>query len=193
MPNRSVTAGPTETPKRFRADAFARHLLVPIEGLLPALGGVSKPGLPELSRLVQRFRASPKIVSIQLYDAKLIELNRKQEWMALTAPALAARFGWSDFYVALQAESDTRRAPQRLLTRATAGYEAGIVSLPFIAGLRGISVDDVAAEFAEQGIRPGIDAAAVDSASLIPPSPDYAGPDVDFSDLDALEAEDPGE
>jgi len=180
-------------PEEMRADAFSRHLLVPIPGLLLALAGVNKPSLSDLSELVQRFRASPQIVAIQLYEAKLIRLSRKSEWMAKTAPALAARFGWSDQYKALQAESDTRRAPQRLLARATAAYEAGSVSLPFIAGLRGISVERVAAEFAEQGIGPNPEDPARDSAALILAPPKNPSRDIDFSDLDTLEAEDRGE
>lgn len=180
-------------PEEIRADAFSRHLLVPIPGLRQALGGVDSPSLPDLSRLVQRFRASPQIVAIQLHDSKLIDLGRKREWATLTAPVLAARFGWSDLYVALQAESDTRRAPQRLLTRATAAYETGAVSLPFIAALRGISVDRVAAEFAEQGIAPHTDDHASDSAPLILRPPEGPSQGLDFSDLDALEAEDSGE
>jgi hypothetical protein len=42
--------------------------------------------------------------------------------MRVTAPALAARFGWLDQYRALQAGSGRRRAPQRLLARAIQGY-----------------------------------------------------------------------
>lgn len=182
--------------EEVRADAFARHLLVPVDGLLAALEGREGLGdlaLSDLSNLVQRFQVSPTIVAIQLHAAKLIGLALKVQWSAQTAPALAARFGWSDQYQSLQVESDTRRAPQRLLSRATAGYEAGNVSLPLIAGLRGISVDEVAREFTEQGIRPRIDDAKAVPAPLTARLPDDANPAIDFSDLDALEDEDSGE
>jgi hypothetical protein len=58
--------------------------------------------------------------------------------MRVTTPGLAARFGWSDQYRALQAGSDRRRAPQGLLTRAIRGYLENVVSLQTLATLRGM-------------------------------------------------------
>ena len=61
--------------------------------------------------------------------------------MALSAPQLAARFGWSDQYQALQAYPDQRRAPQRLLARAITGYAEGVLPAQAIATLRGMSLE----------------------------------------------------
>jgi len=74
--------------------------------------------------------------------------------MTLTAPKLAARFGWTDQYQVLQASSDQRRAPQRLLARAITGYVEGVLPLQAIATLRGISPEALLEELREAGVTP---------------------------------------
>ena len=169
-------------PEEQRADSFARHLLAPIDGLRAVLGGRTDLTEADLSDLVQRFQASPAIVAIQLNQAGYLTTSRKQEWMALTAPALATRYGWADQYHALQVESDTRRAPQRLLARATTGYIENVVSLETIARLRAATPEQVQADFDEAGIIPE----PRGEISWATPDDLPAGND-DFSDLDALD------
>jgi hypothetical protein len=89
-----------------------------------------------------------------LCQATYIDEATKQEWMTLTAPKLAARFGWTDQYQALQAGSDRRRAPQRLLARAITGYAEGVLPAQAIATLRGISLEAVEEEMREAGVAP---------------------------------------
>jgi hypothetical protein len=74
--------------------------------------------------------------------------------MALTAPQLAARFGWSDQYRALQADSDQRRAPQQLLARAIKGYAEAVLPAQAIATLRGITREASEADLREAGVVP---------------------------------------
>lgn len=143
------------TPTEIRADAFARHLLVPVEGLQEFIGNRDLVTQPTLAKVVQRFLVSPQIAAIALNQAKYIDDDTKREWMAaLTAPQLAARFGWSDQYHALQADSDQRRAPQRLLARAIKGYEEGVLSAQAIATLRGITLEAAEADLREAGVVP---------------------------------------
>lgn len=144
----------SRSPAEIRADAFARHLLVPVEGLREFLGTGRPATQSSLSAVVQRFLVSPKIAAIALHQAGYIDVATKQEWMALTAPVLAARFGWSDQYRALQADSDQRRAPQQLLARAIKGYAEGVLSAQAIATLRGISLDAAEADLREAGVVP---------------------------------------
>lgn len=138
----------------IRADAFARHLLVPVEGLREFLGARSQVGLSTLSAVVQRFLVSPQIAAIALHQAGYIDEAIKQEWMTLSAPQLAARFGWTDQYQVLQASSDRRRAPQQLLARAITGYAEGVLPAQAIATLRGISLEAVVGELREAGVTP---------------------------------------
>jgi Zn-dependent peptidase ImmA (M78 family) len=141
-------------PAEIRADAFARHLLVPIDGLREFIDTPSQVGLPTLSAVVQRFLISPQIAAIALHQAGYIEDATKQEWMTLSAPHLAARFGWVDQYQALQVVSDRRRSPQRLLARAIAGYAEGVLPAQAIARLRGVSLDTIVSELADAGVIP---------------------------------------
>lgn len=138
----------------IRADAFARHLLVPVEGLREFLGNRELVTQPTLSEIVQRFLVSPQIAAIALHQADYIDDDTKREWMALTAPQLAARFGWSDQYRALQADSDQRRAPQQLLARAIRGYAEAVLPAQAIATLRGITLEAAEADLREAGVVP---------------------------------------
>lgn len=140
------------SPAEVRADAFARNLLVPVDGLLEFLGPSRVLTESGLSAVVQRFLVSPQIAAIALYQANCIGEATKQEWMALTAPKLAARFGWIDQYETLQIDSDRRRAPQRLLARAITGYAEGVLGAQAIATLRGITVDAAKQELEDAGV-----------------------------------------
>lgn len=140
------------SPAEIRADAFARHLLVPAGGLREFLRVPSRVGPSALSAVVQRFLVSPKIAAISLRQAGYIDEATKQEWMTLSSPQLAARFGWTDQYQVLQAGSDRRRAPQRLLARAITGYAEGVLPAQAIATLRGISLEALIEELADAGV-----------------------------------------
>ena len=167
-----------------RADAFARHLLLPADGLREFLGDRQPATQATLSRVVQRFLVSPALAAIALQQTGHIDGATKAEWMALSTPQLAARFGWSDQYQTLRADSDTRRAPQRLLARAIRGYAEGVLSAQAIAVMRGVTLKSAEAELQEAGVVPVERAVAwADSAEL----PDVQ---VDWAALDeALDAE----
>lgn len=142
------------SPAEIRADAFGRHLLVPVDGLRQFIGMQSPVGLSTLSAVVQRFLVSPQIAAIASRQAGYIDEATKQEWMTLSAPQLAARFGWTDQYQLLQVGSDRRRAPQRLLARAIKGYAEGVLPAQTIATLRGISLEALIEELGEAGVSP---------------------------------------
>jgi Zn-dependent peptidase ImmA (M78 family) len=144
----------SRTREEIRADAFARHLLLPIAGLREFLGDAGPLTEANLSAIVQRFLVSPQIAAIALSRDGHITEATKQDWMALTTPRLATRFGWSDQYRAMRAESDHRRAPQRLLARAIKGYAEGVLSAQAIATLRGIPREAAEAELHEAGVLP---------------------------------------
>ena len=141
-------------PEEIRADAFARHLLVPEEGLRLFLGQRNALTEADLSAIVQRFLVSPPLAAIALHRCGYINTETKQDWMALTTRRLAIRFGWPDQYQALQNDADQPRPPQRLLARAIDGYREGVVTAQTIATLRGISAEAVAEELAEAGVVP---------------------------------------
>jgi Zn-dependent peptidase ImmA (M78 family) len=177
----------------IRADSFARHLLAPIDGLRGFLGMRRPASLPVLSTVVQRFLVSPQIATIALEQAGYIDEATKREWMSLSAPQLAARFGWSDQYQALQADSDRRRAPQRLLARAIAGYAEGVLPAQAIATLRGMPLDTVLAELEEAGLTPIEHPVAwADAADLPDAHVDLDALDLDLLATDVPATDDPG-
>lgn len=141
-------------PRRYeeiRADAFARHLLAPVTGVREVIGDA--PATPlVLSKLVQWFQVSPAVAAIAMHQAGCVDAGTKEQWMTISTPKLAARFGWTDQYKALQEQSNRRRAPQKLLARAIDGYVENVVSAQALATLRGMAADAVVRELTDQGI-----------------------------------------
>lgn len=161
-----------------RADAFARHLLIPTEAIAEFLGDRKVTTEADLSDVVQRFLVSPAIAAIALRQAGYITAEMCEAWMNVYTPVLATRFGWGDYYASLQDDSDRVRAPQRLVARAINGYAEGVVTARQIAALRGLPVGSVVWELAEAGIAPvEHDPAGIASSDL----PDV---EVDLSGLD---------
>jgi Zn-dependent peptidase ImmA (M78 family) len=170
------------SPAEVRADAFARHLLLPVYGLRRFLGDREQTTRSTLSAVVQRFLVSPAVAAIALHQAYYIDTATKAEWMNLSTPQLAIRFGWIDQYHALQADSDQRRAPQRLLARATKGYAEGVLSAQAIATLRGIAIETAEADLREAGIAPAERPIAWADPADLPDVPvDWAALDADLS------------
>ena len=172
------------SPAEVRADSFARHLLVPEDGLTAHLGQRESFSEADLSAVVQWFLVSPQIAVINLERAGYINESTKQEWKSLSTPTLAARYGWSDQYRSLEEDSDRPRPPRKLLARAISGYAEGVVSAQTIASLRGIGADRVEAELAEAGVVPrNVGVPSLDASEL----PTVR---IDLSDLDDEERED---
>nr|NLD41647.1 ImmA/IrrE family metallo-endopeptidase [Actinomycetales bacterium] len=136
-----------------QADAFARHLLLPIA----AVSGEGVPTTRELSDLVQRFEVSPRMAAIQLCEAKQIDEATKKEWSTYSARTLATRFGWLDRYNELSATSKLERAPQRLVARAIEGYLAGALSIHEVAQWYGKPATEIIGEVGEPASDPDAD------------------------------------
>ncbi|TDB89954.1 ImmA/IrrE family metallo-endopeptidase [Micromonospora fluostatini] len=176
------------SPAEVRADAFARNLLLPLDGMREFLTGSPKMTEATLSAIVQRFIVSPAMAAIALHGAGCIDAATKGEWMALSTPHLAVRFGWIDQYQAMQSDSNKRRAPQKLLARATKGYAEGVLSAQAIASLRGTSLYAVEAELRDAGVTPAERPVAWADPADLPDVP------IDLAALDAdLGAPDPSE
>ena len=167
-----------------RADAFARHLLLPLEAIELVLPDIQGGQVTEqhLSLLVQQYLISPAMVAIQLRQRGLIDEVQKQLWMSVKASTgrLAARYGWSEQYAALSRESLTHRSPQQLLAQLTDAYIDGIVGIRAIANVRRMRESDLRAEFEATDITPLPDA-------VMQPR-DGAPQPIDPVDVDALEA-----
>ena len=171
--------------REVRADAFARHLLLPHDGVRQLLGNVARLMEADLSRIVQLFGASPAMAAIALEQYGYIDEAQKREWKALSTPQLATRHGWMDYYRTLQDDANRRRAPQRLLSRAVSGYAEGVIRAQTIATLRGVSAAMVEEELRDAGVTPSPPRPRLTSAEELPVV------DVDLSLLDGLDDEEP--
>lgn len=123
--------------EEIQADVFARHLLVPTDGVVGMVGGGTVT-LATLSDIVQTYRASPAIVAIQMRDAGMIDADTCKQWSQITSGRLATQFGWGTDYQSLVEHSSKPRAPQRLMIRAMEGYRQGSVTPSTIAKLSGV-------------------------------------------------------
>jgi Zn-dependent peptidase ImmA (M78 family) len=168
----------SRSPAEARADSFARHLLVPTDGLKEFLDDDQPINESTLSAVVQRFLVSPALAAIALRQAGYIDADRAAEWRGVFTPQLAVRHGWQDQYQALQADSDRRRAPQSLLARAVRGYAEGVLPAQAIATLRGVPLPDVEEELRDAGVVP-----AGTAISWADPT-DLPDVDVDLAALD---------
>lgn len=168
----------TRSPQEIRADAFARHFLLPVEGLRSFLGTRAAVNESDLSAVVQHFLVSPMLAAIALHEAGYVDLPTKKAWMRVSTPELATRHGWRDHYDSLRVLSDRSRAPQKLLERATRGYSEGVVSAQTIATLRGVTAESAKQQLQEAGLSPAAaDAEWIDVDEL----PEVS---IDLSDLD---------
>lgn len=168
------------TRQETRADAFARHLLIPSAGITEVLGEQDTLSEHHLSALVERFQVSPAIAAIALHVCGHIDTPTKERWQTFSTRQLATRYGWLDYYRGLQNQSDMPRPPRRLLARAIEGYVQGVVSLQTVATLRGIPAEQVEQEFIDANIFPQIN--AVPSINVT----DLPNITLDLSDLDEL-------
>ena len=136
----SMPAPGTRGPAEIQADAFARHLLLPIQALHARFGAARRRrpaaatvGEGDLAAVVQEFEISPAMAAIQFKQAGLIDQGTLDEWSSLTAPALAVRYGWLSQYQAMSVSSTRPRAPQTLMRRAVEGYHRGVIGVAELA------------------------------------------------------------
>lgn len=134
------------SPAEIRADAFARHLLLPLDAIRRRRTDKNGVSLADLSGLVQEFEVSPHLAAIQLRTLKLIDAETCSAWSARSAANLATRFGWDSQHRALAADSSESRAPQALMARAVEGYQRGVLGINELAAWYGRTPADLEAD-----------------------------------------------
>ncbi|WP_143235449.1 ImmA/IrrE family metallo-endopeptidase [Paractinoplanes atraurantiacus] len=137
------------SPAEIRADAFARHLLLPLNAIrrrFVADRTSAKVSLTDLSDLVQEFEVSAHIAVTQLRTLKLIDTDTCSAWSTRSVANLATTFGWGSQYSALAADSSVPRAPQALMARAVEGYHRGVLGINELAAWYGRDPSELEAE-----------------------------------------------
>jgi Zn-dependent peptidase ImmA (M78 family) len=146
---RSASTPGSRSPAEIQADAFARHLLLPVQALHDRFGRPSREtvapsvGEPELAVFVQEFEVSPSLAAIQMKEAGLIRQQACVEWKKISTSRLAARYGWLSQYQAMSAAAMQARAPQALMRRAVEGYHRGVVDLKELARWYGLDPEQL--------------------------------------------------
>ena len=135
--------------EEVRADAFARHLLLPLAALRERFSPGHTVTTSEFSGVVQEFGLSPQMAAIQLREANLIDAATCTSWSARSTPALAAQNGWLSQYQALAEIAALPRAPQTLMARSAWAYKQGLLGLAELAAWYGQRADDLVDQLGE--------------------------------------------
>ena len=142
------------SPAEIRADAFARHLLIPVDGVRKFFSeGFGDPA-EELSRVVRWFRVSPVLALIVLRDCGYVSQAEVDRLSRMSTQQLATLYGWMDVYSSWSEASMRHKSPRQLMRRALLGYVDGLVSAQVIANMQGVGVDVAVEQLKSAGIEP---------------------------------------
>lgn len=120
----------------------------------PASGcGDRRDGIPDAASVASRPDASGHATDFVKCDGNHTMLSRP-------GVTYSPKSGWTDQYKALQEQSDTRRAPQKLLARAIDGHVENVVSAQALATLR-FSLDALSS-----GVPLGVDLNAIPAPGI---------------------------
>lgn len=134
-----------DRPEERWANEFARHFLLPIDGLRQFLKDVDPDvdwtGPKVLSDIVRAYGVSPTVAQMQLRGSGLVPADAmraltrtRTPW---TTPVLARRFGWAAEREQAVLAAKAVRRPTALVEAATSGYLAGTRSLEELAHVSG--------------------------------------------------------
>lgn len=145
------------TPEEVRADSFARHLLIPVDGLRQMLGSLSLAAPMDervFSQVVKWFRVSPALAAIQMFEAGYLTNIAKGEFSSLSTRSLATRHGWLPTYQQWSSESQQIRPPRRIAEAAINAYAHQATPLATVANIHGLSGQDMQQELENAGVAP---------------------------------------
>jgi Zn-dependent peptidase ImmA (M78 family) len=157
--------GGARTPAEQRCDAFARHLLAPLDGIRTWLGPDGPASVTEDDRstdertaalLARHFRVSFPVMLIQLECLNLISTARKEALKGPTGAELSQRYGWGPAYEQEIDASRTVRPPRRILERAVLAYRGQRIGVRVLAMLEGRGVDETQAALRDAGLVPEV-------------------------------------
>lgn len=145
------------SPQEILCDEFARHLLIPQNGVRAWLKGVAgtggEPCVDErvMALLARHFGVSPEVVRIQLdrmgllpSELQVVGLPSGRRW--------AYRYGWGPQFDSDQAAAGQSRAPRRILDRAIGAYREGNLGIGVLARLQDLPVPQIEQALAEAGV-----------------------------------------
>jgi Zn-dependent peptidase ImmA (M78 family) len=144
------------TPREITCDEFARHLLIPQDGVrrwldIPAGTNVSPVDERTMALLSRHFGTSPEVTRIQLRLMGLLPVSLEGGTLA-SGRQWAYEFGWGPQFDSTQEASAQPRVPRRILDRATEAYRDGKLGIRALARLQSRPVPEVEQALAEAGV-----------------------------------------
>lgn len=154
-PKHRGSTGRARPREEVRADEFARHLLIPEEGVSSWLraNGIDEVTEAELAALANTFRVSPAVAFIQLRGLARAPIGLSQNNLP-TGRQLAYRHGLGRVYDLAQSIAATERPPVRIVDRATRAYQLGKLGLPPLAKLLGLPLPQARTSLSDAGVVP---------------------------------------
>jgi len=145
------------SPQEILCDEFARHLLIPQDGVRAWLKGVTRTvgeaRVDErvMALLARHFGVSPDAARIQLdrmgllpSELQIVGLPSGRRW--------AYRYGWGPQFDSDQAAAGQSRAPRRILDRAIGAYREGKLGIGVLAKLQDLPVAQIEQALTEAGV-----------------------------------------
>jgi Zn-dependent peptidase ImmA (M78 family)/transcriptional regulator with XRE-family HTH domain/predicted HTH domain antitoxin len=133
-------------------DEFARHLLIPEEGVRAWLSRVGH-GVDDrvMALLARYFGVSPEVTRIQLDRMGLLPDEFRDAGLP-TGRRWAYRYGWGPQFDSDQAAAGQSRVPRRILDRAVEAYREGKLGIGVLAKLQDRSVSQMEQALDEAGV-----------------------------------------
>ncbi len=145
------------SPQEILCDEFARHLIIPEDGvrawLSHVLDAVGMPGVDErvMALLARHFGASPEVTRIQLDRMGMLP-GELQDVGLPSGRRWAYRYGWGPHFDSDQAAAGQLRPPRRILDRAVEAYREGKLGIGVLAKLQDLPIPQMEQALAEAGV-----------------------------------------
>jgi Zn-dependent peptidase ImmA (M78 family)/transcriptional regulator with XRE-family HTH domain len=145
------------SPQEILCDEFARHLLIPQNGVRAWLKGVSRTEgetrVDErvMALLARHFGVSPDVARIQLDRMRLLPSELQTVGLP-SARRWAYRYGWGPQFDSDQAAASQSRAPRRILDRAIGAYREGKLGIGVLAKLQDLPVAQIEQALTDAGV-----------------------------------------
>ncbi len=150
----------SKRPEEMRANAFAAHFLMPLEGLRRRLDDADIDAGRAMD-LVFHFGVSLEAFLWHAYNAKLLNSAGRHAMNAAGPRVLALQCGRSAEWQELEQLRGTTRPPTRIVRRALRAYQAGLIGIGPVAELEQRSdMAQLRRELEDAGISPFAERAA---------------------------------
>jgi Zn-dependent peptidase ImmA (M78 family) len=144
----------SKRPEELRANAFAAHFLMPLDGLRRRLGDGDIDASKAIDVVLQ-FGVSLEAFLWHVLNARMISLSERNAMSAAGPRSLALQCGRASEWQELERLRHTTRPPTRIVRRALKAYQARLIGIGPIAELQQRSdIPQLRRELEDAGISP---------------------------------------